>query len=280
MKNFLAVGTLVALLIALLFAVSAFLARDLLLTLQKEFNKSTNSSQTNKPILARFAVLSDTHSDSDNTAKAVKQAKSLGSEFIVHTGDWTTVGTIAELEAQRRIFDKEGISYWGVMGDHDRWQSGSANFEQLFGKRYESFERNGIHHILLDASDLDRGLYKEQLDWLEGDLREAGNKPIIIYMHLPVYHPTSDRTISTKAGPSSERNSNSERFLNLIKGRKVIAMFSGDHHLSSSYTDPTTSAKIFISGAVTKDRNLQRPRFSLVEIYTDFSLSVTDQLIN
>ena len=209
-----------------------------------------------------------------------EQAKSLGAEYLVHTGDWTTVGTVAQLNEQKRIFDQENIAYYGTMGDHDRWQSGTQNFEQVLGKTYKSFERHGIHHILLDASDIENGLYKEEMDWLEKDLQTAGNKPILIFMHLPIYHPTSDRTISNKAGSSEGRSSGSERFLKLISGKHIIAMFSGDHHLSSSYTEPTTSAKIFISGAVTRERNLQKPRFSLVEIYKDYSLSVTDQIIN
>lgn len=280
MKNFFTITILVFLLISFLFSISAFLSRDLFLTLQKEFDKRiVNTGQGSKATLVVFAVLSDTHSDSDNTKKAISQAKDLGAEYIVHTGDWSTVGTIVELNEQKRILDQGKIAYYGVMGDHDRWQSGTKNFELVLGKTYESFERSGIHHILLDSSDIENGLYKEELNWLEKDLQTAGNKPILIFMHLPIYHPTSDRTISNKAGSSEDRNSGSERFLNLISGKNIIAIFSGDHHLSSSYSEPTTSIKIFVSGAVTRERNLQKPRFSLVEIYKDYTISVTDQVI-
>lgn len=280
MKSFFTITIFVVLLITFLFAISAFLGRDLFLTLQKEFDRRIiNSGQSEKPLLVRFAVLSDTHSDSENTKKALEQARSLGVEYIVHTGDWTTVGTIAELSEQKQIFNQEGLDYYGIMGDHDRWQSGSKNFEQVLGKSFESFDRDGIHNILLDSSDIDNGLYKEELDWLEEDLGKAGDKPILIFMHLPIYHPTSDRTISNKAGSNDKRDSASERFLGLTRGKNILGVFSGDHHLSSNYTEPTTGVRIFISGAVTRDRNLQKPRFSLVEVYKDQTISVTDQII-
>ena len=280
MKSFFTITILVGLLITFLFAISAFLGRDLFLTLQKEFEQGIiNNGQSKKPLLVRFAVLSDTHSDSENTKKALEQAKSLGVEYIVHTGDWTTVGTVRELNEQKRIFDQEGIKYYGIMGDHDRWQSGDKNFEQVLGKSFESYDRDGIHNVLLDASDIENGLYKEELDWLEADLRIAGDKPILIFMHLPIYHPTSDRTISNKAGSDAERDSASERFLSLLKGKNILGIFSGDHHLSSNYTEPTTGVRIFISGAVTRERNLQKPRFSLVEVYKAHTISVTDQII-
>lgn len=278
MKNFFTIAVLVLLLFGLVVSISAFLGRDLLLNL---VSLTSNSNQTtNKKVIDRFAVLSDTHSDSLYTQKAVAQAKKLGATYLVHTGDWTKVGTVEELRAQKAFFDKVGLPYWGVMGDHDRWQSAEKNFELVFGRRFESFDRNKIHHILIDSSDLTNGLGTEQLNWLENDLAENKDKEILIFMHLPIYHPTSDRTIGDKGGNDLDRQKQSTSFLKLIKDKKVIGMFSGDHHLSSSYTEPETSARIFISGAVTRERNLQTPRFSLVEIYEDYSISVKDQVIN
>ncbi len=272
---------MVGLLLAGVFAASVYLGRDLLGYFKREFRTSFDSNAPkNKPLLVRFAVLSDTHSDTEETKKALAQAKSLRVEYIVDTGDWTTVGTVAELTKQKQLFDAVGLPYWGVLGDHDRWQSGIKNYAQVFGSVYQSFDRHGIHHILFDASDTRNGLYPEELSWLEKDLADNAGKPLLIFMHLPIYHPTSDRTITNKSGTSAEKDAGTARFLELIKGKNVIGMFAGDQHLSSSYTEPTTSAKIFISGAVTRDRNLQTPRFSLVEIYKDWTISVTDQVIN
>lgn len=278
MRNFLTITTLVVLLFGFILAISAFLGRDLILNL---IDLTTSSKiVSGKKVIDQFAVLSDTHSDIANTQKAVDQAKSKGASYIVVTGDLTKVGTIDELQAEKKIFDKSDLEYWLVMGDHDRWQSAEKNFELVFGKIYESFDKKGIHHILLDASDLTTGLGDEQLNWFERDIEKNKSKPILIFMHLPIYHPTSDRTIGNKAGADQTRQDQTDRFLGIIKGKKILGMFSGDHHLSSSYTEPKTSARIFISGAVTSERNLQRPRFSWVEIYEDYTIKVSDIVIN
>lgn len=281
MKSFFGLLLIILLLFGFLLAVSAFLGRDLLLNLKQAFDSQKSSSVSNhQKVISRFAIISDTHADDIETQKAIDQIKGLKVDYLIHTGDWTKVGTVAEFESQKKIVESADLPYWGIMGDHDRWQSGAANFEAVFGKIYESFDRSGLHHILLDASDITNGFGKEQLDWLEKDLAKNQAKPILIFMHLPIYHPTSDRTIGSKGGQSDERSSETDRFLNLIKGKKILGMFSGDHHLSSSYTEPKTSVRIFISGAVTRERNLQNPRFTLVEVFADFSLSVTDQEIN
>lgn len=282
MKNFVLVTTLVLFLLGIVLAISAFLGRDLVSVLKDTVRLGSNQAKEGKlgKVITKFAVISDTHSDSLSTERAVAQAKSLGIDYLIDTGDWTTVGTIAELSTQKKILDKSGLTYWGVMGDHDRWQSGPVNFEKVFGAIYESFDRNGIHHILLDASDLTEGFGKVQLDWLENDLKKAKEKPVLIFMHLPPYDPVSDRTLALKGGKSAFRDEQTARFFSLIKDKKVIAIFAGDHHLSASYTEPQTGVKIFVVGAVTRERNLQSPRFDLVKIDENYNIAVEEQVIN
>ena len=279
MRNFLVITTCIVLFAASLSAISAYLGRDLLVSLQNAVGSKPQSNGSK--LITKFAVVSDTHSDSEQTKRALKQIRALGIKYIVHTGDWTTVGTREELLAQKEIFDSIALPYWGIMGDHDRWQSDEKNFESVFGRRYESFEKNGVVHILLDASDINNGLGDTQLDWLDLLLKRTEGKRKLIFMHLPPYHPSSDRTIANKGGADSQiREEEAQRFLSLLKDQNVLAIFSGDHHLSSSYTEPKTSVKIFISGAVTSERNLQSPRWSLVEVYENSTVSVTDQVIN
>lgn len=278
MKNFLVVSTFVVLLGLSLLAISAFIGRDLFISLQNAFEKTQGANGSR--IISRFVVVSDTHSDSEQTKRALQQIKARGLKYVVHTGDWTKVGTREELLEQKELFDNSGLSYWGVMGDHDRWESREVNFESVMGRTYEAFNKDGVTHILLDDSDLNNGLGNEQLDWLDLLLKRTQGEPKIIYMHLPPYHPSSDRTLASKGGSSAEKEQEAERFLSLIKDQNVLAIFSGDHHLSASYTEPTTSVKIFISGAVTSERNLQSPRWTLVEVHENGFVSVSDQVIN
>lgn len=278
MKNFLVITVVIILFSLFLVSVSAYLGRDLILGLQNSLAKKDTANGSK--LITRFAIVSDTHSNSIQTKKVLDQIKSSGIKYIVHNGDWTKVGTREELLEQKKLFDSTDLAYWGVMGDHDRWQSQEKNFESIFGRRYESFEKNGVLHILIDASDINYGLGDSQLDWLELLLKRNKGKRKLIFMHLPIFHPSSDRTIANKSGESEIRDQEVKRFLALIKDQNVLAIFSGDHHLSASYTEPVTSVKIFISGAVTAERNLQSPRWSLVEVYDNSVVSLTDQVIN
>ena len=147
------------------------------------------------------------------------------------------------------------------------------------GKAYESFDKNSIHHILIDASDTDNGLGEVQLAWLKSDLEANKGKTVLIFMHLPPYHPYSSRTIWEKGGENAAVKQQVNEFFQIIKG-KVNYIFAGDHHFYQSYTEPTTGVKITISGALTPERNLQEPRFSLVEVYDNGEVKVTDEVIN
>lgn len=280
MKNFLALMLIVFILLGLSLAVASFLGRDVLTALK---TAATRVNLAGNPklgkVIVKFAVISDTHSDSSYTQKAVEQARAVGAEYIVHTGDWTTVGTENELSEQKDIFDQIGLPYWGIMGDHDRWQSKTVNFTKIIGPIYRTFEREGLQHILLDASDLKNGLGAEQLSWLKTTLEESSDKPKLIFMHLPPYHPTSERTVSLKGGKDQTREEQVKEFLDLIQGKKVKMIFAGDHHFSSNYTEPKTSVKIRLVGAAVSERNLQRPRFDLVQIDEKYNISVQEQVI-
>ena len=278
MKNFLIVIGSTILLFGILVSISAYLGRDLIVSLQNQVTKSNEANGSK--LISRFALVSDTHSDTDSTNRAVRQIKNLGLDYVVHTGDWTNLGTRDELLVQKKIFDSLALPYWGVMGDRERWQSGEKNFESVFGKRYDLFEKNGIVHILIDSSDIYNGLGEEQLDWLERELVKNQGKKKLIFMQLPPYHPSSNRTISSKAGFDQKREDDTARFLRLIDDQNVLGIFSGDHHLSASYTEPKTSVRIIISGAVTSERNLQSSRWSLVEVYDNGFINVSDQVIN
>ncbi len=240
--------------------------------------EETKSQAPQGKLISKFAVLTDTHSDTEMTKKALAQAKSLGADYLIHTGDWSTVGTIEELNTQKDLFDRAGLPYWGVAGDHDLWQSGTENFKTVFGSLYESFDRGGVHHILMDASDTKFGFGTEQLNWLKADLKR-GKGPVFIFMQLPPYHPFSSRTLWEKNGSNPAVKKEVDEFFQIIKG-KVKAVFAGDHHFSASYTEPVSGVKIIVSGAVTSSRNLQEPRFNFVQVYDSCDFEVKEVVIS
>lgn len=233
-----------------------------------------------KAELLKFVVMSDIHSDKVYAQIAVDKAKDLKASHIVITGDWTKTGTKEELLEMKRIFDSAGIAYYSIPGDHDLWENGLANFKQIFGANYQSFDKNNIHNILLDTSDTKIGVNKDQIEWLKKDLSENNEKNIFVFMHLPLYHPTSYRTLWEKVGENSDLKKQSDELLKLLGDYGVRQVFAGDHHLSSSYNEPENNVKIRIVGAVTLERNLQKPRFDLVTVYGDKSFDVKEIVLN
>ena len=251
---------------------------DLLELLAKYLpNSSKNPYDRNS--LYRFAVMSDIHSDKNYAQLALVAAKEKKVQYIVITGDWTKVGTKEELNEMKQIFDDSEIPYYSVPGDHDLWESGIANFRAVFGSPYQSFDKNGVHHILIDTSDTERGIGRDQMEWLKKDLSANNEKKILVFMHLPLYHPTSYRTIWEKQGENSGVKKETDELLSLLSDYGVERVFAGDHHLSSSYEEPSSGLKIRIVGAITLERNLQKPRFDLIDVFDDRSIEIEEVVL-
>jgi hypothetical protein len=241
---------------------------------------SGESVEPSKEVLAKFSVLTDSHNDLNYLSKALEKVKEVESDFVIHLGDWTQVGTQKELEESKEIIDKSGVVYQTVPGDHDLWaSSGVANFEKIFGAPYGSFDERGVHVVLLNTSDTKLGLGEAQLNWLRKDLIGNEGKMIFAFMHLPLYHPTNNRTIWEKGGMNSEVKKEVDLVLELFSKYKVKGVFAGDHHFSSNFTEPVSGVKMYIVGAVTSSRNLQVPRFNLVTVYKGGDYKVEEIVI-
>ncbi len=240
----------------------------------------TDNQGSQRQVRAKFAVLSDTHSDSENTRQALKQARELGAKFIMNTGDLTKVGSSEELNEAKEDFESIGLAYYLIPGDHDIYNSaGTGNFQEIIGKNYYATDIDGLHLISLDTSDTSVGIDSTQMEWLKADLEQAQGELTFIFMHLPIFHPTSPRTIWEKGGNNLEVKKQTEEVIELLKGKGILATFAGDHHFSSNYTEPESGVKMYIAGAATRERNLQKPRFDMVTVYNDKSFEVEEVII-
>lgn len=258
-----------------------FFLKDIQNNISDKIIPKDEKNQSKQPeVLVKFALMSDSHTDITYLNKAINKIKNLRADFVVHLGDWSQVGTQAELKGSKEIFDESDLKYWTVPGDHDLWASNSTtNFRAVFGDPYSSFDKSGVHGILLDTSDTDVGLGETQLSWLKKDLAENRGKIIFAFMHLPPYHPTSNRTMWEKGGVNSKVREEADEMLKWFGDYKVKGIFAGDHHLSSSFTEPTSGVKITIVGAITSSRNLQIPRFDLVTVYKNSDYNVEEVVL-
>lgn len=246
--------------------------------LKKDLGVSLQAEKPKK-VASRLAIFADTHSDTTMVGEALKRVGELKIDYIVGLGDWTNIGTVSELQEMKALMASSKIPYWTTLGDHELWQSGTANFEGVFGKTYESFDKDGLHHILLNTSDTKKGLGEEQLNWLKEDLEKNKGKGTFLFMHLPLYHPLNYRTIWEKGGENEQVKKEVDELLPLLKKYSIKAAFAGDHHLSSDYLEPISGVKMYIIGAITSERNLQKSRFSIVNVFEEGSFSVEEVVL-
>lgn len=254
-------------------------------------------SSVKKPIL-RVVLVADSHNENELLARALKQAQGKGINFVIGLGDYTNLGTIEELNAAKAKFDQSELEYFVTAGDRDGWESrnrGVANFAEVFGKATQVFQRNDVHFVILDNSDIYSGISQE--DW--GILRkvtEATKEPkepkvketsgssgsfgpsvtsklTFVFAHKTPFHPESSHVMGEDS-PQVAKQAN--QLIKLIEKDDVDGFFSGDLHFFAQFNSPQQSVKITTIGAVARERNFQGPRFSVLTVYEDYSWEVED----
>lgn len=238
----------------------------------------------NKALLFRFLVLADSHSDNGNLKKTVNQAiqKYPDLKFIIGLGDYSKVGTVAELREAKDVLDGFSLRYFLVPGDHDLWDCRNRNlaptncYKEVFGPNYQTFTFEGFKFLLLDNSDDYTGFDITQLQWIESELEKAKEEPIkgmFVFLHEPLFHPSSDHVMG-KVEKSLKQQARDLMFQLKDAGTKKV--FAGDVHFFSEYSEPVTGLPMETIGAVTIERNLQAPRFAVVSAFEGGDVKVED----
>jgi 3',5'-cyclic AMP phosphodiesterase CpdA len=142
----------------------------------------------------RFAVIGDTGTGAKaqyQIADRLTAARGkVPFEFVIMLGD-NLYGGEAPGDFRKK-FEKpyqnllnSGIKFYAALGNHDdpARQIGYKNFN-MNGKRYYSFKpKDGIRFFALDSNYMD----KEQLEWLENELKASGSDWKICFFHHPIY---------------------------------------------------------------------------------------------
>lgn len=275
----------------------------------KEGRKQTKvSDNSSKLPLLRVMLLADSHNENDLLGDALGQAGGKGINFVIGLGDYTNLGTVEELSAAKREFDKSKLPYFLTAGDRDGWESrgraGGDNFEEVFGKSTQVIERDGVRFVLLDNSDIYSGISQEDWEILRkvtevtdepkepkdpktsgssGSFGSSGiSKLTFVFAHKTPFHPQSSHVMGENSPLVAKQ---AERMLAIMegtnepnepKGPKVDGFFSGDLHFFAKYNSPSGSVKMTTIGAVASQRNFQGPRFGVLTVWDDWSWEVED----
>lgn len=120
-------------------------------------------------------------------------------DFILHTGDLTHLAAADEFDTLDQLLKSvktQQIFY--VPGEHDVTGDNGKLYLERFGKNTEgagwhSFDHNGVHFVgLVNVVDIQQNglgaLGREQLDWLEADLKDRSSEtPIVVFAHIPLW---------------------------------------------------------------------------------------------
>lgn len=249
------------------------------LTLQ---NLTSRTSHPTSKSAFNFLMVADSHNDNVNLKKALAQAKGENPKFIIGLGDYSDVGTLSELREAKKEFDKSGLRYFLVVGDHDLWDSRNkslspnANFREVFGPTYQSFTYDNFRFILVYNSDNYIGMDQQQLDWLSSELDKAKKdqtKAVYVFAHEPLFHPSSDHVMG-RVEPKLKQQA--KNLIHQLKDAQVKLVFYGDIHYFSQFSEPETNLPMVTVGAITSDRNPQAPRFAAAHVMEDGNIEVED----
>ncbi|MDO8486671.1 MAG: metallophosphoesterase [Candidatus Curtissbacteria bacterium] len=152
-------------------------------------------------------------------------------------------------------------------------QSFSTN-KQSFSANKQSFSANkeGIRLVILDNSDIYKGISVNDWKMLEGALGKPA-KLHFVFAHKTPFHPDSKHVMGED---SPEVARQAQTFLDLLQAKKVDGFFSGDLHFFAKFKSPDASVKITTIGAIVADRNFQGSRFGVLTIFDDWTWEVED----
>jgi len=248
------------------------------LGVSKPENTPTTHQNQGK-LLFKFAIVADSHNDNENLSKALKQARIEGAKFVIGLGDYTEVGTVSDLQQAKNIFSSSGLPFYSTAGDHDLWESrenklaSTTNYNQVFGASYQSFSDNNIRFVIVSNADNYEGVDSLQWQWIQDQVAKETAKATYVFMHEPIYHPSSDRFMG-KGNQSVAKQA--AELKDMFQGAKVGGIFAADIHSFTNYQEPGTGLKMMTVGAITSQRNTQKPRFALVDVLEDGSYNISD----
>jgi len=150
----------------------------------------TSTTGTGK-VLYTFAVCGDNRElgiENGTLGRIVESAKSRGAAFIVNTGDATASGARDELIQYRDFINSSGMTFYTVPGNHDvGFENARANFEEIIGATYYSFDYAGDNFVIVDNAKDDIGISEAEMQWYSGNLASNAGRPRqFIFAHVPV----------------------------------------------------------------------------------------------
>ncbi len=175
--------------------------------------------------------------------KAVAEINHLNPDFVVITGDLVNdPNSVSQIKEFKRITAKINpkIPVYYTPGNHDLGQTPDKKSIRKYKKSYGgdkfSFRHKGSSFIGFNTSLIKNKLAKpeqKQFNWLTEKLKESQKaNHIILFCHYPFFNKTVDEPTAYSNIDLGYR----DKYLNLFRDNKVVALFSGHYHNNSIST--------------------------------------------
>ncbi len=190
----------------------------------------------------RFYFAADSHDGFQLLDRFVKTSNENKPAFVLSGGDMTEVGTAKEHAATAKALGKLQVPLESIPGNHDYRGSERDRFVKDFGTTPRSFDRGGVHFILLD--DANQHIDASTFSFLERDLAANQGKPTVVAMHVPavgkdvsaVVAKLHARMPASIAYPKLEDPAQSARFTDLMSRYNVNLVLAGHTHVPDERT--------------------------------------------
>jgi len=145
-----------------------------------------------RPDSLKFAVIGDSGTgDSpqlDVGARMTEARASFPFELVIMLGDnmygrQQAQDFVTKFERPYASLLAAGVLFYASLGNHDSPNNRLYPGFNMDGQRYYTYTRKNVRFFALDSNQMD----KKQLDWLDGELRNAGEDWKICYFHHPLY---------------------------------------------------------------------------------------------
>lgn len=228
-------------------------------------------------VVYQFALVADSHLDNTGLISALEKAKNIGVDRVFGLGDWTNYGEVEKLREVKGVFDRSGLKYEVLSGDHDLANSrdlgldSKNNFNSVFGEAEARIVDGEVEFILVDNADIYRGISDE--DWFEvkNYLLTAPKKLRFVLAHKAPYNPDTSHIMGSE---NWEVALQARSFLYQLENSRVSELFTGDLHHFARYQSPNNGVKITTVGAITTDKNFQGPSFAVVKVFSNYTYEV------
>jgi 3',5'-cyclic AMP phosphodiesterase CpdA len=203
----------------------------LILSLASAFLLIVRADQFKFPLKSnsvRFAVIGDMGTGAvpqyEVAQRMVSARQTLPFDFVIMLGDNIYGGSSPKdferkFEVPYKPLLDAGVKFYASLGNHDIPNERFYKPFNMNGANYYTFKKGNVHFFVLDSNYMD----SKQLEWLEKQLQDAGNKDWkICYFHHPLY--SSGKT----HGSSLELRSLIEP---MFVKYGVDAVFSGHDHI-------------------------------------------------